>query len=168
MQFPDLLKQGKGSLQRSSRYSVFNILRRDYEHYNGVPRINIYLLRILFTLMFLLVTYDSWTHIFNHTGSWNNVNAAAWCMWGSYSFISIIGVFRPLIMLPIVIFEIIYKITWLLIVAYPLWIKNELIGSSAEGMTRVFLWVILPIVAMPWRYFFRTFVLGKRIDRESA
>jgi hypothetical protein len=67
MQFPDLLKQGKGSLQRSSRYSVFNILRWDYEHYNGVPRINIYLLRILFTLMFLLVTYDSWTHIFNHT-----------------------------------------------------------------------------------------------------
>jgi hypothetical protein len=65
-------------------------------------------------------------------------------------------------MLPIVLFEIIYKIGWIAIVAYPLWVKNELIGSPAEGMTRVFVWVVFPIVAMPWRYFFRTHILGKR------
>jgi hypothetical protein len=65
-------------------------------------------------------------------------------------------------MLPIVFFEITYKLTWLMIVAYPLWIKNELIGSSAEGMTRDFIWVILPITAMPWKYFFKTYILGKQ------
>ncbi len=144
------------------RFSVLNIFKRDYKHYDGVPRINIYLLRLLFALMFLFVTYDSWEHIFNHTGSWDSVNAAAWCMWGSYSAISIIGVLRPLKMLPIVLFEVVYKVAWLLIVAYPLWIKNELIGSPAEDMTRVFLWVLLPIVAMPWGYFFRTYILGRR------
>jgi len=73
-----------------------------------------------------------------------------------------VGILRPLKMLPIVLFEIIYKLTWLAIVAYPLWVKNELIGSPAEGMTRVFLWVGLPILAMPWRYFFMTYILGKR------
>jgi hypothetical protein len=146
----------------SSRFSVFNIFKRDYEHYEGVPRINIYLLRLLFTLMFLFLTYESWNHILKHTGPWDNANAAAWCMWGSYSVISFIGVLRPLKMLPIVLFEIVYKTAWLFIVAYPLWVKNELIGSAAEGMTRVFIWVVFPIVAMPWRYFFRTHLLGKR------
>lgn len=64
-------------------------------------------------------------------------------------------------MLPIVLFEIIYKILWLLIVAYPLWVRNELAGSPAEGMTQVFLWVWLPVVAMPWRYFFNVYLLRK-------
>ncbi len=154
--------QVKESVQHSTGPGVFNIFRRDYKHYDGAPRINIYLLRILFTLMFLFVASDSWKHIFNHTGPWDNMNAAAWCMWASYSTISLIGIFRPLRMLPIVFFEIVYKIAWLAIVAYPLWMKNELTGSPAEGMTRVFLWVVLPIVAMPWRYFFITYILGKR------
>ena len=139
-----------------------NIFKRDYDNYEGVPRINIYLLRILFTLMFIFLSYDSWTHIIKHTGTWEVTDAAAWCMWASYSIISFIGILRPLKMLPIILFEIIYKVTWLLVVAYPLWKKNELIGSPAEGMTRVFVWVVFPIVAMPWRYFFRTHILGKR------
>ncbi len=83
-------------------------------------------------------------------------------MWGSYSVISFIGILRPLKMLPIVLFEIIYKISWLAIVSYPLWVKNELIGSPAEGMTNIFVWVIFPIVAMPWKYFFITYILGKQ------
>ena len=149
-------------VQRASRFNVLNIFRRDYEHYEGVPRINIYLLRLLFTLMFFFLTYDSWNHILTHTGPWDSANAAAWCMWGSYSVISFIGMVRPLKMLPIVLFEIIYKVAWLFVVAYPLWVEDKLFGSSAEGMTRVFVWVVFPIVAMPWRYFFRTFILGRR------
>ena len=153
--------QAKTNVPHSTRINPLILFKRDYDYYNGVPKINIYLLRLLFSLMFLFVTYDSWSHIFSHHGPWDNANAAAWCMWGSYSVISIIGVIRPLKMLPIVLFEIIYKVAWLAIVAYPLWIKNELAGSPAEGMTRVFVWVIFPIVAMPWKYFLRTYVLGK-------
>jgi hypothetical protein len=148
-------------VQHSARFDYLKLFRRDYALYEGVPRINIYLLRILFTLMFLFVTYDSWKTIIQHNGPWNIVNAAAWCMWASYSIISFIGIMRPLKMLPIVLFEIIYKIIWLVVIAYPLWVKNELAGSPAEEMTNAFMWVVLPIVAMPYRYFFRTFILGK-------
>ena len=140
---------------------VQNHFKRDFKKYEGVPRMSIYLLRLLFFLMFVFLTYESWSHIFQHEGPWNNSDAAAWCMWGSYSVISIIGVFRPLKMLPIVLFEIIYKLAWLLVVAYPLWMRNELVGSAAEDMARVFIWVVLPIVAMPWRYFYRNYILGK-------
>lgn len=146
-----------------SRFNVPNIFKRDYKYYEGVPRINIYLLRLLFTLVALFVTYDAWQHIINHRGPWDPVDAAAWCMWGAYSVLSVIGIFRPLKMLPIVIFEIIYKIIWLIVVAYPLWATGALAGSPAEAMTQAFLWVILPIVAMPWGYFFRTYILGRRL-----
>jgi len=147
----------------TSTFSRFNIFKRDYANYNGVARINIYLLRLLFSLMFVFLSYESLTYIFlKHKGEWNITHAAAWCMWAGYSVISFIGIIRPLKMLSIVLFEIVYKVLWLMVVAYPLWIKNELAGSPAGEMANVFIWVVLPIVAMPWRYFFRTHILGKQ------
>ncbi|SNC77547.1 hypothetical protein SAMN06265337_4135 [Hymenobacter gelipurpurascens] len=146
--------------QRGLSSSRFHVFQRDYERYEGVPRLNIYRLRLLFTLVFFFLTYESWAHILTHRGPWDNANAAAWFMWGSYSVISVIGIRRPLKVRPIVLFEVVYKVAWLSVVAYPLWVKQELIGSPAESMTRVFIWVVLPIVAMPWRYFLRTHVWG--------
>src|SRR5689334_9916370 len=121
MQSFPLFQQVDVQTKPESRFNLLNIFKRDYESYEGVPRINIYLLRLLFTLMFFFVSYDAWSHILNHKGPWDNSNAAAWCMWGSYAIISFIGMIRPLKMLPIVLFEIVYKIAWLAIVAYPLW-----------------------------------------------
>jgi hypothetical protein len=139
------------------------VLKPDYERYEGVRPVNVYLLRLLFLLVFLFVGYDSWTYILSHKGSWDHVKAAAFCMWASYSLLSIIGVFHPLKMLPLVMFAIIYKIVWLIIVAYPLWSANQLAGSPAEGMTNAFLWVVLPIVAMPWKYAVDQYVLYRKI-----
>ena len=62
-------------------------------------------------------------------------------------------------MLPLVILEIIYKLIWLVVVAYPLWSSGQLVGSPAEETTYNFLWVVLPIIAMPWRYAFETYIL---------
>jgi hypothetical protein len=48
-------------------------------------------------------------------------------------------------------------VLWLMVVAYPLWSAGTLVGSSAEGTTSAFLWVLLPIVAVPWGYVFGTY-----------
>jgi hypothetical protein len=147
---------------------MINIFKRDYVKYEGVPRVNIYLLRFLYTLMFVFVSYDSWAHIISHTGMWAVTDAAAWCMWAAFSLISFIGIMKPLKMLPIILFEIIYKVTWLIIVAYPLCVNNKLAGSPAEYTTNVFLLVIMPITFMPWRYFFRTYILPSNMNNGAA
>ena len=138
--------------------TIKNTFGPDNERYEGVYKINIYLLRLLFILMFLVLGKAVWTHILNANGSWNPAEAVAWCVWASYSALSVIGIIRPLKMLPIVLLEILYKVLWLILVAYPLWSTNQLIGSPAEEMTRSFLWVILPILAMPWKYAFQTYI----------
>ncbi len=137
---------------------MINIFKRDYDKYEGVPRINIYILRLMFILMIIFLGKDSWTYILTFKGLWNPTNAMAWSIWASYSVLAILGIIHPLKMLPIVMLEIFYKALWLIIVAYPLWKSNQLIGSPAESMTDAFLWVILPIIAMPCRYFFRTYI----------
>ncbi len=93
MQSTDSSAPSAGSIQRSSR---FNIFKSDLERNEGVPLINIYLLRLLYTLMFLFLTYTSFTHIAHHTGPWDPANSAAWFMWVSFGVIAAIGIRRPL------------------------------------------------------------------------
>jgi hypothetical protein len=128
------------------------------DRYEGVRRINIYLLRLLYVLMFFVLGRLTWTHVLTHHGPWDPTNAVTWCVWTAFATLAGLGIIRPLKMLPIVLLEIFYKVLWLVIVAYPLWSKGTLVGSSAEGITSQFLWVILPIVAVPWGYAFANYV----------
>ena len=136
---------------------IKNAFGPDYQRYEGVYKINIYLLRLLYVLVVIFVATDSWTAIFTHQGPWDHVKAVAFCVWAAYSTLSILGLIHPLKMIPIVLFEIFYKSIWLIIVAYPLWSKNQLAGSPAEQMTYAFLWLPLPLLAVPWGYTFRTY-----------
>lgn len=150
------------------------MLSRDYHNYEGVRPIQIYLLRLVFGLTFVFIGMFSWTTILSFDGQWKPVNAVAFSMWAAYSTLSILGIINPLRMLPIIALQIFYKVLWLAIVAYPLWIRDELAGSDAEQMAKDFMWIVLPIVAMPWGYFFRSFFVkmsvmaAKKIHGTSA
>jgi hypothetical protein len=127
------------------------------DKYEGVRPINIYLLRLVFILMFFLLGKDTWTHVLTHKGPWDPVNAVAWCVWTAFATLAGLGIIRPLKMLPILLLEIFNKVLWLILVAYPLWSQGKLAGSPAEDITSGFLWVILPIVAVPWGYVVRSY-----------
>lgn len=130
-------------------------------HHDGIPPINIHLMRLIYLLMLVFLGRDSWTTILTHMGDWAPFDAMAWCTWAAFASLGLVGIFQPVRMLPILLLEVFYKVLWLAVVAYPLWTSGKLAGSAAEGMTYAFAWVILPIVALPWPYVLRTFVLGK-------
>jgi hypothetical protein len=142
---------------------IKTIFTPDYVHYEGVRRINIYLLRLIYFLMLVFVGSDAWRAIITHQGPWDHVRAVAFCVWASYSTLSVLGLIHPLKWLPIMIFMIFYKALWLIVVAYPLWRANALAGSPAEEMAHVFMWIPLPIIAVPWKYVFQNYVLGSKI-----
>ena len=125
---------------------------RGSARYDGVRPINIYLLRLVFILMFFVLGKTAWTQILTHRGPWDPDNAIAWSVWAAFATLAGLGIVQPLRMLPILLLEIFYKVLWLLIVAYPLWAADKLAGSPADATTSSFLWVGLPIVAVPWGY----------------
>jgi hypothetical protein len=138
------------------------VLFQRNERHEGVPNINVYLLRLLYVLMFFVLGRITWTHVLTHQGPWEPVNAVAWTVWTAFATLAGMGIIRPVKMLPIVLLEIFYKVLWLILVAYPLWSKGALAGSAAEDITSQFLWVILPIVAVPWGYVFANYVYQPR------
>ena len=127
------------------------------DRHEGVRWINIILLRLVYSLMFFLLGWTTWTGIFTHQGPWEPNRAVAWCVWTAFATLAGLGIIRPIKMLPILLLEVFYKVLWLILVAYPLWRNNTLASSPAEGITGVFVWVILPIVAVPWGYVVTTY-----------
>jgi hypothetical protein len=132
------------------------------EKYEGVRRINIYLLRLLYILMFFGLGKTTWSEVFTHQGAWEPVFAVEWSVWTAFATLAGLGIIHPLKMLPIILLEIFYKVLWLILVAYPLWVNGTLIGSPAEGIMWVFMPVLLAIVAVPWGYAFKTFVYSPK------
>ena len=143
-------------------YKILNIFKPDYEHYEGVRPINIYLLRILYFLMFAFVGFDSWNTIVTHQGPWDHTKAVVWCVWAAYTTLSVFGLIRPLKWLPIVIFMVFYKTLWLIVVAYPLWREGILAGSPADEMAHIFIGAPFIALIIPWKYVFINYILVER------
>ena len=135
-----------------------SLFRPDHARHDGARPIQLHLLRLFYFLMAAFVATDAWRTILTHEGPWEPMRALAWCVWASYATLAVLGLLHPLRMLPIMLFMIAYKSLWLLVVAYPLWRAGTLVGSPAEAMARAFVWVPLPMLAVPWGYVWRHYV----------
>jgi hypothetical protein len=138
----------------------------DYDRYEGVRPINVYLLRVLYFLMAAFVATSAWKALVTHEGPWDPLHAVAWSVWAAYPTLAILGLMQPLRMLPIMIFMIFYKTLWVVFVALPLYQAGTLVGSAAEEIARVFMWAPLIALIIPWNYVFHHFVMPAK--RKSA
>jgi hypothetical protein len=70
------------------------------------------------------------------------------CLWLAIAILSILGLWRPLTFSPVLLLQLIYKGTWLLVVALPA-IKNN--QAYPSGMAAFFLvWVLVLPFVIPW------------------
>lgn len=131
--------------------------------YDGIRPINIFLMRGIYILMFFVLGKDAWSYILEHSNSWNENEAVAWSVWAAFSTLALLGIFRTVLMIPILLLEIFYKILWLVLVAYPLIEKSQFKGSGVEETTIAFMLVVLPIIAVPWGYVFNKYIMGENM-----
>lgn len=148
-------------IANKEKFCLIGLFKPDHIRYDGVRKINIYLMRVVFLLTFLFIGTYSWQYILTHNGASDHVKAVAFCVWAAYSLLSLIGLYNTLKMIPLMLFQILYKVIWLAVFAYPRWETGELTGG-ALGMAYDFIWVILPIIAVPWGYVFRNYFLLRR------
>ena len=135
--------------------------------FDGIRPINIYFMRLIYVLMFCVLGKDVWGYILSYSGVWEENEAVAWSVWAAFSALALLGIFRTVEMIPILLLEIFYKVLWLILVVYPLWQSNEFVDSGIEDTAFAFALVILPLLAMPWGYVFTRYILGKKCLRND-
>lgn len=132
-----------------------------------VPTLQIWALRVAYALMLVGMAPTAWSALLEHTGPWDPKAGMAFTVWAAYGSLALLGLLRPLRMLPIVLFMILYKSLWLAFVAYPLWRAGTLAGTPVEELAMIFVWAPLFALAVPWRYALHKFVLPRRQSGEQ-
>ncbi len=134
------------------------LLTGNKARYQGVKPINIYAMRSVYLLMVIFLGSDVWAHIFSYSEPWAPSDAMDWSVWAAFSLFALLGLFKTVEMIPILLLEVVYKLIWLVLVAVPLWKVGDLNGATTDGMIFPFALVCLPILAMPWGYVFKRYI----------
>jgi hypothetical protein len=116
------------------------------------------LLRVGYLVMGGGLVVVKWPLLFTH-GPWELQAGTVECMLVAMSVLALVGIRYPLRMLPILLFEVGWKLTWLGVIALPLWLDNQLDGATGEQAGAV-LWVVIIIAVIPWRHVLTQYVVA--------
>jgi len=118
----------------------------------------LYAMRFLYLFTAVFVGIGTWPELINQGGAiqagkpWDLIYGVAYSFYAAYALLFFLGVRFPLKMLPLLLHQLLYKTTWLIAVAYPLWSAGRL-NPEAIGVIRLFsLVVILDLMVIPWPY----------------
>jgi hypothetical protein len=117
------------------------------------------LLRVGYLVMGGGLAVVKWPLLFNH-GPWELKEGTVECMLVAMSVLALMGLRYPLRMIPILLFEVAWKLIWLGVVALPLWLDNNELDGATREQTGAVLWVVKIIAVIPWRHVLAQFVMA--------
>ncbi len=116
------------------------------------------LLRVGYLFMGGGLAIVKWPMLFHHA-PWGLAEGTKECMLVALSVLALMGIRYPVRMLPILLFEVAWKLTWLGVVALPLWTSGTLQGATRD-QTGIVLWVVVIIAVIPWRHVAAQYVVA--------
>ena len=125
----------------------------------NVSLLRLYALRAAYLLIVVGLGAQVWPGIFHHDKPWELMQGVVTCVLAGVSVLALIGLRYPLRMLPLLLFEIVWKSLWLAIVAVPLWRGGTMDEGTAATAVACLVAAVFPLV-IPWRYVLANYVTG--------
>jgi len=104
-----------------------------------------------------------WPVVLHHTNELAATKGVQFALLAGLGATAVLGFRYPVKMLPLLLFELIWKTIYLIAFAWPLWSAHQITAAAAEDI-KACLMVVIFIPLIPWRYVFAQYVL-KRGDR---
>jgi len=124
---------------------------------SDVSLLRLYLLRGVYAFITLGLMIYYWPGVVLHGNDIPQMNGVVASMLVAMSLLTMLGIRYPLQMLPVLVFELLWKIIWLLSFALPLWLAGQLSEPMLKAVYECMLVVVVPLV-VPWRYVYARFV----------
>jgi hypothetical protein len=116
-----------------------------------VPTWRLYVLRAMYLLIVVGLALVVWPGFFHRNKPWAFGDGVIACMLVAFSALSLLGLRYPLQMLPLLLWELVWKTVWLGVVAWPMWQAGQMDGDTRANLFPCAL-VILVALAIPWRF----------------
>jgi hypothetical protein len=107
------------------------------------------LLRVGYLVMGGGLAVVKWPLLFEHK-TWGLAEGTVQCMLVAMSVLALLGIRYPARMLPVLLFEVAWKLLWLGVIALPLWSQNKLEGATLARAVEIG-WVVIIMAVIPWR-----------------
>ncbi|MBB3172870.1 hypothetical protein FHR90_000684 [Endobacter medicaginis] len=118
-----------------------------------VPLTRLYVLRLMYLVLFVLVplmTAARMIYSGQSLGADDGWGFAA-CLLAAMSLLCGLGLRYPLKMLPLLFFEVVWKVIWAARVAAPLWISGKIDDALTQNSIAIGSAVVV-LAVLPWRY----------------
>ena len=117
-----------------------------------VPLWRLNLLRAFYLLITVGLAISWGPSMLQHTDTWAQRRGELGAMLIGLAILCLLGLRYPLQMLPLLIFELVWKSIWLLIIAYPLWLAEAITPGVQGSIVACLMGVVLTPLVLPWRY----------------
>jgi hypothetical protein len=124
---------------------------------DAISTARITLLRACYLLLVIGLATKFWPVVVGNIATLPRMEGVVTALLGALGLLSIIGLFSPVRMIPLLLFEIVWKAVWALTVALPHWQS----GTLDDGMAATLFacaWAIPFVFIIPWTHVARTYL----------
>ena len=134
----------------------------------SLPTYRLNLMRVGYLVMGVGIAVFRWPSLLD-LSSMPPFEAVVVTMLTAMSLLAFLGLRYPMRMLPILVFEVVWKLLWLALVALPRLSAQDM-DAPTEKLLSSILWVVVIIAVTPWDHVWRTFVTApaERLRRPAA
>jgi len=114
-------------------------------------------MRFLFLLIAVVMGSGVWSQLLFESSDWDAMRGVAKSMLAALALLSLLGVRYPLQMLPLMLYELAWKMVWLLFIALRAWLG----GRWTVGIESLFfdcIGIVIAYFVVPWRYVWARYV----------
>ena len=119
--------------------------------------LRLYLLRAVYLLIALAQGSQTWPAIVHHTKPWDMWHGVGMSFLGALTALSLLGIRYPVRMLPLLMFELAWKLLWVLAAWLPLWLAHSVDPDTADSFFPIIVGVILVPLVLPWGYIWKNY-----------
>ncbi|WP_180539696.1 hypothetical protein [Nevskia soli] len=125
-----------------------------------VSLFRLYTLRACYLILSAGLGVYIWPVVLSHTSELAETAGVRFALLAGLGATAVLGLRYPVQMLPLLLFELIWKAIYLIFFALPLWSAHQISPATAEDIKSVAMVVIL-VPLIPWRYVFAHYVLQR-------
>jgi len=124
----------------------------------NITTFRLYLMRGLYLLIFAYLSTSIWPLLVHHRPWDDLMHGVAISLLAALGVLMALGIRYPLQMLPVMLFEFVWKAVWVAAIGLPLWRAGTLDADAAETFKACLVGVILVPLIVPWPYFWANYI----------
>ncbi|MEP7216759.1 MAG: hypothetical protein ABI782_10945 [Anaerolineaceae bacterium] len=122
-----------------------------------VSPIRLWVMRAMYLIMAVGLGLTIWPLIISHGSDLPRMTGVVFALLGAIGLLSLLGLRYPLQMIPLLLFELTWKVVWLAAFAMPRWLDGTLDKGMRSSISDTSLGVVL-IFVIPWRHVWANYV----------